>query len=231
MELIPAVDVLDGRVVRLVQGDYDKPTLYGTDPVETAAGWISGGAGMVHVVDLAGARRGKPDLALWSALGQAGIPFQAGGGIRSADAAREVLGAGAVRVVMGTAAVWSPHALAGLGESVVAAVDVRSGRATGGGWSDDGRPVAEVVDGLAAAGVGRLLVTGIGRDGTMTGPDLDLTRMLVEDGRFSIIASGGVSELEDLDMLAGLGCEGVVVGRALYESRFTLAQALARLGG
>lgn len=229
MELIPAVDVLDGRVVRLVQGRYDTPTIYGADPVETAAGWLSGGAPRVHVVDLAGARQGRPDLALWSSLGEAGIPFQAGGGIRSADLARQVLGAGAVRVVMGTAAVWSPQALAGLGEKVVAAVDVRSGRATGRGWTDHGRPVSKVADGLADAGVGTLLVTGIGRDGTMAGPDLELTRMLVEDGRFSIIASGGVSDLEDLDVLAAMGCEGVVVGRALYEGRFTLTEALARL--
>ncbi len=130
---------------------------------------------------------------------------------------------------MGTAAVWSPGSLAGLGERVVAAVDVRSGRATGRGWTDDGRPVGEVLDDLAGAGVGRLLVTGIGRDGTMAGPDLDLTGALISDGRFSVIASGGVAELADLEVLSALGCEGAVVGRALYEGRFTLAEARARL--
>lgn len=229
MELIPAVDVLDGRVVRLVQGRYDTATTYGADPVETAASWIEAGARIVHVVDLAGARDGRSDLGLWSALGESGLAFQAGGGIRTTRLAQEVLELGAHRVVMGTAAVWSPQSLMGLGEAVVAAVDVRSGRATGQGWTDDGRPVEDVLTDLAGAGVVRLLVTGIGRDGTMAGPDLDLTRALLEDGRFSVIASGGVAELADLDVLAALGCEGVVVGRALYEGRFSLAEALARL--
>jgi phosphoribosylformimino-5-aminoimidazole carboxamide ribotide isomerase len=229
VELIPAVDVLDGRVVRLLQGSYEKATTYGTDPVEAAARWIEAGARIVHVVDLAGARQGRPEMGLWSALGEAGLTFQAGGGIRNAGLARKVLELGARRVVMGTAAVWSPESLVGLGEAVVAAVDVRSGRATGQGWTDEGRPVDEVLADLNGAGVRRLLVTGIGRDGTMAGPDLDLTRSLIEDGRFSVIASGGVASLADLDLLAALGCEGVVVGRALYEGRFGLAEALARL--
>lgn len=229
MEIIPAVDVLGGKVVRLLRGDYARVTEYGSDPVETARSWIDQGAGRVHVVDLDGARTGRPDLSLWRRLGEAGVVFQAGGGIRTPELARQVLEAGADRVVLGTAAVWDPASLAGLGSRAVAAVDVRDGRATGAGWQDEGRELGAVLDGLADAGVTRVLVTGIGRDGTLEGADLDLTSALVEDGRFAVVASGGVGTLSDLDPLAALGCEAVVVGRALYDRRFTLAEARARL--
>lgn len=231
LEIIPAVDVLDGKVVRLFRGDYSRVTEYGSDPVETARQWIEEGARRVHVVDLEGARSGQPDFGLWESLGAAGLAFQAGGGIRSAETAARVLDAGAERVVMGTAAVWSPESLAGMGGSVVASVDVRGGQATGAGWLDEGRPLDEVLDQLAEAGVGRLLLTGIGRDGTLEGADLDLTRFVVEQRRFAVIASGGVGTLADLDPLVGLGCEAVIVGRALYDRRFTLRQAMDRLSG
>lgn len=230
LEVIPAVDVLDGKVVRLLRGDYSRVTEYGSDPVETALTWLAEGATRVHVVDLDGARTGEVDLDLWNRLSASGVTFQAGGGIRTADDARRVLEKGAERVVMGTAAVWDPESLSGLGEKVVAAVDVKGGRATGGGWLDDGVELSAVLDGLAAADVRRVLVTGIGRDGTLEGADLELTRSVVDDGRFAVIASGGVGTLADLDPLAELGCEAVVVGKALYDRRFTLADAASRLG-
>ena len=231
LQIIPAVDVLDGAVVRLFKGDYNEVTAYGSDPVATAQSWQESGAGIVHVVDLAGARTGQPDLGLWTALGEAGVSFQAGGGIRTRESAEQVLAAGATRVVMGTSAVWAPEKLAGLGQQVVAAVDVRDGLATGSGWTDDGRELSVVLDDLSAVGVTRLLVTGIGRDGTLEGPDMALTRTVVEDSRFATIASGGVGQLADLDRLVALGCEAVIVGKALYEKRFTLEQALARVAG
>lgn len=229
VEIIPAVDVLDGRVVRLMHGDYRRVTVYAEDPVAQARAWTDQGASLVHVVDLEGARSGSPDRGLWFRLADAGVPFQVGGGIRSVELARAALDAGAARVVLGTAAVWEPQVLAAIGdtERVVAAVDVSGDRATGGGWLDGGRPLAEVLDGLAGAGVARMLVTGIGRDGTMAGPELDLMRLAVEDGRFGVIASGGVGTLDDIRKVAAVGCEGVIVGRALYESRFTLREALA----
>lgn len=228
MEIIPAVDVLGGKVVRLVQGDYDRVTEYASDPVEAARSWIEQGAARVHVVDLEGARSGHPNLSLWRRLADRGVAFQAGGGIRTPQVAHQVLEAGAERVVMGTAAVWEPATLEGLGAGVVAAVDVRGERATGGAWQDEGRTVPEVLDGLAEAGVGRVMVTGIGRDGTLEGADLDLTRRVVEDGRFAVVASGGIGRLSDLDPLAALGCEAVVVGRALYDRRFTFSEARER---
>lgn len=231
MEIIPAVDVLDGKVVRLLRGDYARVTEYGSDPVEAAGTWMSEGAERVHVVDLDGARSGEPDLSLWRRLGEAGITFQAGGGIRTPDLAREVLDAGAERVVMGTAAVWDPASLSGLGAGVVAAVDVKGGRATGAGWQDEGRELADVLNGLAGSGVVRVMVTGIGRDGTLEGADLELTGAVVDDGRFAVVASGGIGTLSDLEPLAALGCEAVVVGRALYDDRFSLAEARARVSG
>lgn len=229
LEVIPAVDVLDGKVVRLFRGDYSRVTEYGSDPVVAARTWLDEGAERVHVVDLEGARSGEPDYSLWESLGSAEVPFQAGGGIRTPEIAQRVLGLGAQRVVMGTAAVWQPEVLMGMGERCVAAVDVKGDRATGAGWLDEGRSLESVLDGLADAGVPRVLVTGIGRDGTLEGADLSLTRSVVQDGRFRVIASGGVGTLSDLDPLAALGCEAVVVGRALYDRRFTLAEARERL--
>ena len=228
LEIIPAVDVLDGRVVRLLHGDYDNVTVYHEDPVAQARQWVERGAPLVHVVDLEGARTGRPDQALWHGLADAGIPFQVGGGLRTVESARAALDAGAARVVMGTAAVWDPQVLAAVGDParVVAAVDVRGGRATGAGWLDEGKDLGAVLDGLAGAGVERMLVTGIGRDGTMEGPELELTRSVVDDGRFAVIGSGGVGTLEDLRKVADIGCEALIVGRALYEQRFTLEEAI-----
>lgn len=228
-EIIPAVDVLGGRVVRLLYGDYDRVTVYADDPTAQALDWIGQGASLVHVVDLEGARSGIPDESLWRALAKAGARFQVGGGIRDSATAQRALDAGAARVVMGTAAVWEPELLRAVRapDRVVAAVDVKGGRATGAGWLDGGRALGDVLDGLAEVGVGRILVTGIGSDGTMEGPEMSLMEQVMDDARFVVIASGGVGGIEDLRKLANLGCEGVIVGRALYEHRFTIAEALA----
>jgi phosphoribosylformimino-5-aminoimidazole carboxamide ribotide isomerase len=218
--------------VRLLRGDYDRVTIYDDDPVARCLQWHDEGARLVHVVDLDGARAGTPDRRLWARLAGAGAAIQVGGGIRSAELAAAALAAGAERVVMGTAAVWDPGILAAVAEpeQVVAAVDVRQGRATGAGWLDAGRELTGVLDGLAAHGVVRLLVTGIARDGTMEGPELDLLAGAVDDGRFSILASGGVGGLEDIRAVRDLGCEAVIVGRALYERRFTLSEAMTAAG-
>lgn len=231
LEIIPAVDVLDGAVVRLTHGDFDAVTVYDDSPVRRARQWMDEGAKLVHVVDLDGARTGKPDPHLWEALAAAGVSFQVGGGIRTAAVASAALAAGAERVVLGTAAVWDPDVLGAIEQAdrVVAAVDVRGGRATGAGWLDEGRAVGDVLDDLATRGVTRLLVTGIGRDGTMEGPEMELLEAVLADRRFAIIASGGVGTIDDLRRVAESGCEAVIVGRALYESRFTLTQALAAI--
>lgn len=229
IEIIPAVDVLDGAVVRLTHGDFDRVTVYDPDPVAKARSWNDQGAGLVHVVDLDGARTGRPSPELWRRLAAAGVRFQVGGGIRTARSAESAMAAGAARVVLGTAAVWDPDVLAEIGDvgRIVAAVDVRDGRATGAGWMDEGRPLTDVLDDLAARGVPRLLVTGIARDGTMEGPETELLGVVLADRRFRVIASGGVGSLADIRGVATLGCEGVIVGRALYEGCFTLDEALA----
>ena len=228
LKIIPAVDVLDGAVVRLTHGDFDRVTVYDHDPVRSARHWVDMGAELVHVVDLDGARTGNPDIDLWRRMGDGGVPFQVGGGIRTATLARAALDAGAARVVMGTAAVWHPEILDAVGapERVVAAVDVRDGRATGAGWLDEGRSLEAVLDGLEAHGITRLLVTGIGTDGTMQGPETTLFARAGEGGRFRVIASGGVGTIDDLHAVQDLGCEAVIVGRALYEGRFTVAEAI-----
>lgn len=230
IEILPAVDVLDGAVVRLMHGDYDRATVYSSDPVAQAARWVAAGAGCVHVVDLAGARDGTIDRSLWTGLAQAGVPFQVGGGIRTAATANDALAAGARRVVMGTAAVWNPGELAAVDDPtrVVAAVDVKDGRATGTGWLDEGRALEEVLAALADRGIERVLVTGISRDGTMAGPAEDLLATVVGTGRFRVTASGGVGTLDDIDRVAALGCDEVIIGRAIYEGRFTVAEAVAR---
>ncbi|MDF1597976.1 MAG: 1-(5-phosphoribosyl)-5-[(5-phosphoribosylamino)methylideneamino] imidazole-4-carboxamide isomerase [Acidimicrobiia bacterium] len=237
MQVIPAVDVLDGAVVRLRQGRFDDVTTYGADPVAVAKSWVDEGATLVHVVDLNGARFGEPDRSLWASLSAAGIPFQIGGGIRTADIAADALEAGAQRVVLGTAAVWSPEIAGELverfgPERVVAAVDVRDGSATGSGWEEAGRPVVEVCRSLEAHGVEWILATGIDRDGMMSGPDTGLLDQIrVEVSAVQLIASGGVAGLDDIVALRDAGYEAVVVGRALYESKLTLADALRLTAG
>jgi len=228
--VIPAVDVLDGKVVRLLRGSFSEVTVYGDDPVAVGIAWMESGANLIHLVDLEGARSGRPDRSLWDRFAAAGIPFQVGGGIRDLGTARSALDSGAARVVLGTAAVWSPEILAEIGSParVIAAIDVSDGEALGEGWSGKGLGLEAVLTGLRANRVERMLVTSISRDGTMAGPDLSLiekVRTLASD--MALIASGGVGHLSDLQTLADAGCEAVIVGRAIYEKRFTIDEARA----
>ncbi len=231
LQIIPAVDVLDGAVVRLLRGNYDNVTEYADDPASSVASWVDSGADLVHVVDLGAARSGEADLALWHGIGSATSVFQAAGGIRTAEVARAVVEGGASRVVAGTAAVWTPAVLGAIvtavgSERVVAAIDVRDGRARGAGWEDGGRPLGDVVAGALDAGAGRLMVTGIATDGTMDGPDLGLMASVVEMSPVPVIASGGVGTLDHLRSLPATGVEAVVVGRALYEGAFSYSEAV-----
>ena len=232
MQIIPAVDVLDGSVVRLLHGQYDQVTTYAADPVEAASAWSDDGASLVHVVDLNGARTGKPDVDLWNDLGSAGVAFQIGGGIRDASVAVKAIEAGASRVVVGTAAVQSAQVLgeivAAAGtDRVVVAIDVKEGRALGSGWTDHGAPIDDVVRTVVDAGVQVVLVTGIERDGALNGPNVRLLEEVrsVAPG-LRLIASGGVSSLVDIATLCAFPCDGVIVGRALYENCFRLTEAI-----
>ncbi len=233
-QLLPAIDVLDGKVVRLERGEYDAVTVYGDDPIAVAEEFVAAGATLLHIVDLDGARRGEPNRELRRRLGSSGVPFQTGGGLRTAIAVAEAIGDGAARAVVGTAAVWDAAELAAMVDLVgaarlVAAVDVADGRARGAGWLDEGQPLEEVVAGLVASGIGQALVTAIARDGMLTGPDLALLAS-VSDAGLAVIASGGISSLDDLIAVRDLGLAGAIVGRAIYEGRFSVAEAIAATG-
>jgi phosphoribosylformimino-5-aminoimidazole carboxamide ribotide isomerase len=241
MILYPAIDILDGKAVRLAQGEYDRETVYDDDPVDAARRWAEGGAGYLHVVDLDGARAGRPvNLKAIGRIAEAvECPIEVGGGLRDEAAVAETLAAGASRVVIGTAAVRDPAfldaVLAGHGPAgVVASVDARAGEVSLAGWTESsGADVADVVAGLTARGVERFLFTPIEVDGMMTGPNLPELRRVAAATEAGVIASGGVGELSHLEELAESApenVEGVIVGRALYEGRFTVPEAIRALG-
>ena len=241
MKLFAAVDIRGGRCVRLHQGDYGQETVYGDDPVATAVELAEAGADWIHVVDLDAARSGKPvNRPVVAAVAAAvDVPVQAGGGVRSVEAARALLDAGVERVVLGTAALADPNLVRTLARSsrVAVGLDARAGGVAADGWrTDTGRSVLEVAAGFVDAGVDAFVATDIDRDGTMDGPDLSGLAALVEATEVPVVASGGVGGLDDLDALAGLErggrrLEGVIVGKALYEGRFTVIEAVERLRG
>lgn len=230
MQVIPAIDVLDGGVVRLRQGDYGDVTRFGDDPVAVIRAFSDDGADLVHVVDLAAARTGRPSPDLWTSIGTVGTPFQAAGGIRGFAAGLDALTAGAARVVTGTTAVWDRDGLEALvsaaGCRLVAAIDVKDGKAVGAGWTDDGRALDDVLERVENAGVARLMVTAIATDGMLTGPDLALLRRVIARVEVPVIASGGVGSLDDLRAIRDAGAEAAVIGRALYDDLFTLQEAM-----
>jgi len=233
MQVIPAVDVLDGMAVRLAQGDYNAVTRYSDDPIAVVEDWAAQGAELVHVVDLEGARSGVPDFGLMMQLGSLGIPIQYGGGIRTADAAEAAMEAGLSRIVVGSALLGDDagRLVARVNtEVIVAGIDVRLGRARGSGWRDEGMNADEALDRVLALGLSSVLATGIETDGMMTGPDLELLARFRSAALGSrLIASGGVGSLDDLDALVQLGADAVVVGRAFYERQFTFESAIERL--
>ena len=231
--LIPAIDVLEGRVVRLSQGRRKAVTIEGGDPVELARRFRDEGARRLHLVDLDGAFSGMPTLHLVERVAAAGgLPLQVGGGYRTTAAIASAIVAGADRVMVGTAAL-SPSFLAEaatrFAERLVVAIDVRDGEVAVDGWTrTSGTTPATLAGDCAGAGVARLLVTSTARDGSLAGPDLDLLAEVLLAG-LPVIAAGGISSVEDLLAVRDLGCEAAVAGSALLAGRFTLAEALARL--
>lgn len=240
MILFPAIDIRDGKAVRLAQGDYGRETQYDDDPVVAARRWVEGGAGWLHVVDLDGARAGEPvNLEhVRRIVSTVGVPVQLGGGLRDSKKVEEAFSSGVERVVLGTAAVRDPE-LAGAiaaahGERVVASVDARSGKVAAEGWTEGtDLEATDMVAELSRRGLSRFVYTPVDVDGLMEGPDLDSLRAVAGATDGEIIYSGGVGSLDDLRSLADLrldNVEGVIVGRALYEQRFTIAEARAALG-
>ena len=228
-QLIPAVDVVGAEAVRLRQGDFDDVVARAGDPGELVERFAAARPPLVHVVDLDGARRGRIRPELVGALAARAVPtpVQASGGIRSLEDARSLLDAGAARVVVGTAAIGSPAAVgelaSALQERLVVAVDARDGRVAVAGWSRVTELAPdEFAERCAEAGVRRLLCTAVDRDGTMAGPDLELLERVRARSGLPVLAAGGVRSEEDVEVLAGLGLEGAVVGRAVLEGAITL---------
>lgn len=239
MILYPAIDIRGGRTVRLLQGDYERETAYDADPADAARRWAEDGAEFLHVVDLDGAKEGAPqNLDTVQRIAAAvGCPIQVGGGLRNAESVESVLGAGAKRVVIGTAALRVPEFLEEMlrqhGDRVVVSVDARGGEVALAGWTEAGEEgVVEAVAALRKRGVARFLCTQIDVDGTMQGPALEQLGEIAGATEAQVIASGGVGGLSDLEALARgapANVEGVIVGRALYERRFTVAEGIAAL--
>lgn len=234
MQVIPAVDILDGSAVRLMKGDYARVREYGDDPVGIAEQFVDDGASLVHVVDLDAARGRSGAAAMIASLGRSGVAFQLGGGIRNARMAREAITLGARRVVIGSVLLGELSAASEIvdevgADAVVAAIDVRDGRALGSGWTDGGIALTDALARVAGLEIQRALVTGIETDGTMDGPAVELFAEIREKlPGLRIIASGGVGSLEDVRFLStsGIGVEAVIIGRAFYENRFTVPEAI-----
>jgi phosphoribosylformimino-5-aminoimidazole carboxamide ribotide isomerase len=246
MDLFPAIDLRAGHCVRLVEGDFGRETVYGDDPVAVARSFARQGAEWIHVVDLDAARTGDPvNRPVVAAIaGAVTVPVQTGGGVRTAEDAAALLGAGVTRVVVGTAAVEHPELVAELAERwpgrVAVGLDHRDGEVRLRGWMEGGgKRVADLIPAAVAAGAVAVIVTDISRDGKLAGPDITGLAGLLELTGAPLVASGGVAGLDDLRLLAavragGHGLEGVIVGKAIYEGAFTVADAVAAcrsLGG
>ena len=241
MILLPAVDILTGKAVRLTRGEFDQSTVYDDDPLDAARRWVQDGARRLHVVDLDGARSGAPVNLEQIRRIAAGVdvPIQVGGGLRTIDSVREAIRAGATRVVIGTAAYadidFLDQAVAELDDRVVVSIDARGGKLAGAGWTEQTDiPLEVVIEQLGARGVRRFVFSSIDRDGMLEGPDLDGARRVAEAVRGTYAYSGGVSSLDDLHALVELrqvNLRAVIVGKALYERRFTVSEAQAVLDG
>lgn len=241
MILLPAIDILAGKAVRLTRGSFDEQTVYDEDPLAAALRWVGQGARALHVVDLDGAREGEPRNRehVERIARQAGVPIQAGGGLRSIEAIDAVARAGVQRVVIGTAAYRDldllDEAVGRLGDRVVISVDGRDGRLAAGGWLEQTEvPIEAAIERLAARGIRRFVYSSIDHDGALEGPDLDGIRRVAESVRGSFIYSGGISSVEDLRAVRALrqvNLAGVIVGKGLYEQRFSVAEGQAVLDG
>ena len=232
MQILPAIDVLEGRCVRLTQGNRERVAIEGGDPVDAASRFAADGAPFLHLVDLDGAFSGTPTPGLVErVVGAAnGTPVQAGGGFRTLAAIDEALDAGATRVMVGTAAL-SPEfvraATRRFDERLVVAVDARDGLVVADGWTTTSAVAAtDLAQACAEADAKRLLVTSAAHDGSLAGPDLELLAAVIEASGLPVLAAGGIASLGDLDRLRRIGCEGAVLGSALWSGRISLAEAL-----
>lgn len=231
MIVIPAIDLREGRCVRLFRGDYAAETVYHDDPVEVAVRFQTAGARRLHVVDLDAARQqGSNRRIVREICRRVAIPVQLGGGLRTISAIERAIEDGAARAILGTAAARDPgivaEAVERFGDHVLVAVDVKDGRVMTHGWQLEGPRLEEAVAALAGAGAPRLLVTSVQKDGTMDGPDVELYTRVLELTGLPVVASGGVRVADDVRALRDLGLEAVVVGKALYSGTMRLEEVV-----
>ena len=233
LELLPAVDVKDGRAVRLVQGELDAETAYG-NPLEVALEFQAAGAEWLHLVDLDAAfGRGENSALLAEVVGRLDIKVELSGGIRDDESLRRALATGCRRVNLGTAALedpeWTAKVIAEFGDRIAVGLDVRGHVLAARGWTKEGGDLFETIERLERDGCARYVVTDVTKDGTLKGPNIELLKDVCAVTRKPVIASGGISSLQDIAELAslnGIGVEGAIVGKALYAGAFTLQEAL-----
>jgi len=237
MELWPAIDLRGGKCVRLLQGDYDKETVFGDDPVAMAERFVAAGASRLHIVDLDGAKAGQPTQADLVAriVAAAGVPCQLGGGVRKLETARRYLAAGVRRVVVGSVAIERPDLLTELAETfpdqIVLGLDARDGRVAVRGWLETSDLTAlDVARRHAELPLAAIVYTDIATDGMLSGPNLPALAEMAAAVSLPVVASGGVADADDIAKVATTGCTGCIVGRALYEGTVTIAEAVAAAG-
>jgi len=240
MRIVPAVDIRGGLCVNLVQGDYDRETVFSGDPVAQAAQWHDGGADVVHIVDLDGAREGRCCIeAQLRQMAARDIPFEVGGGIRNIETVRTLIAAGAARIIIGTAAWRNPGFLKAAADEfpgrIIAGIDAREGKVAVSGWYETtDTDAVEFARKMEAEGACRIIFTDVCSDGMMQGPNYETTAAVARAVSIPITASGGVSSLDNIRRLRELENDGVdetIVGRALYLNVFTLPEAIAAAGG
>ena len=234
MKIFPAIDLFGGQAVRLYQGDYNQMTVYDPDPLNTVRKFEAAGAKHLHLVDLEGAKTGQTTNlpTIQRLASQTGLFLEVGGGIRNMDTIRRYLDAGASRVILGTAAVTDPdftaQAVAQYGEKIAVGADLKDGKVAIKGWLETSQDTWEVFfERMQTLGVKTIICTDISRDGAMRGTNLDLYRLLADRYAMAIIASGGVSSLEDIRALKAAGAAGAIIGKAYYTGAIDLAQAIA----
>ena len=240
MDIIPAIDLLEGRCVRLYQGDYDQSQVFSENPVEVARQWVEQGAAQLHLVDLDGAKAGKPEnwQAIEAIVRAINVPVQVGGGLRDRQRVADLLSLGVKRAILGTVAVEQPDLVGELSQAfpdqIVVGIDARDGRVATRGWLETSEVMAvDLAQRMADLGAAAIIYTDIKRDGTLKGPNLKALRELAGTVSIPVIASGGVSSLTDVLSLLALeaqGVSGMIIGRALYTGDISLTEAVKAVG-
>jgi len=234
MQIYPAIDLKDGKCVRLQQGKFDQVTVFHNDPADAAIAWREAGATYIHVVDLDGARLGTAhnNAAIARIAETSKLPIQVGGGIRTMRDVEEKLSLGVARVILGTAAINDPcfvsHAVRAYGAKIAVGIDAVNGKVAINGWEEVSCTSAlDLCLSMKKAGVETIIYTDISKDGMMLGPNIETTKEIIDATRLNVIASGGVSKICDLERVKGIGASGVIIGKALYQGAINLREAIA----